>query len=471
MKMMNPMTCKTLLFVGALSLLSACGGQDQKLSGDADGDAGNCDTPFAEAGASLTFPLGAAISLDGRGSRWCNTYKAHEVTFTWAFDRVPADSDVNDTALSENKSSTADRPNFIPDTPGEYVLSLRVSDPEAASDPDYVVVTISSEDLPPIADCGEDDFGTVGQTSRLNGSLSTDTEGARLAFSWGVSSVPACSTLTTANIYDQGTETPAIIPDCQGLFVMSLVVDDGLQWSDPDYCTIDVRSDNRAPVAEAGTGGSLPPCTSNPFSVSGWESFDPDGDHLSYAWSVVSAPSGADAEIYGFDDASLVAPQFTWDVPGEWTFQLQVSDALQTSSPDVVTYIVGTSDNNNSPTANAGGDQTAIVEALCTTSTYVIYDCDDCAISMHELNGTGSSDPDGDTLQYNWSETSDTLAFTGTTTAVTNVILPAAAAEYDVDLATEYSLQLDVNDCGMSDEDRITLTHICRGIYVEPELP
>jgi hypothetical protein len=466
MKMMTPKTHKPLLFIGALSLLSACGGQDQKLAENADA----CDTPIAEAGDSLTFPLGTAIALDGGESNWCDTYKAHEVTFTWAFDRVPADSEVNDAALSENRSSTADRPNFVPDTPGEYVLSLRVSDPEAASDPDYVVITISSEDLPPIADCGDDEFGTVGQASRLDGSGSTDTEGARLAFSWGVSSVPACSTLSTANIYDQGTETPAIIPDCQGLFVMSLVVDDGLQWSDPDYCTIDVRSDNRAPIAEAGTGGSLPPCTDNPFSVSGWESFDPDGDSLSYAWSVVSAPSGADAAIYGFDDATLVDPQFAWDIPGEWTFQLQVSDALQTSSPDVVTYVVGTADNNNSPTANAGGDQTAIVEGLCSTSAYV-WTCEDCPSTMHELNGTGSSDPDGDTLQYSWAETSATLAFTGTTTAVTNAILPATAAVYDVDLEMEYTLQLDVNDCGMSDEDRITLTHICRGIYVLPEIP
>jgi hypothetical protein len=90
---------------------------------------------------------------------------------------------------------------------------------------------------------------------------------------------------------------------------------------------------------------------------------------------------------------------------------------------------------------------------------------------MHEMDGTASTDPDGDTLQYTWAETGGTLDWTGTSTAVTNVILPGTPAEYEVDTETEYELQLDVNDCSLTDEDRITLTHICRGIYVLPEIP
>jgi hypothetical protein len=466
MDMMDSRTFKHLTILGAVALAVGCGGEEQKITDGAD----DCAVPMAEAGKSQIFPLGTSVTVNGGNSTWCDSYKAYEITFTWGFDRVPADSEVTDAALSDNRSSIADRPTFVPDMPGEYVLSLRIADPKTASDPDFVVITISSDDLPPTADCGEDAYGTVGQSARLNGEDSSDPEGARLAYSWGVSSVPACSTVSTSNIYDQGTATPAIIPDCQGLYVMSLVVDDGLQWSEPDYCTIDVRSDNRAPVAEAGTGGTLPPCTSNPFSVSGWESYDPDGDSITYAWSVVSAPVGADAEVYGFSDPASVSPFFTWDLPGAWTFQLQVSDALQTSSPDVVTYIVGNADGNNSPTANAGGDQTVVVEGLCSTSSYV-WTCEDCPQTMHEMDGTASTDPDGDTLQYTWAETGGTLDWTGTSTAVTNVILPGTPAEYEVDTETEYELQLDVNDCSLADEDRITLTHICRGIYVLPEIP
>ena len=135
-----------------------------------------------------------------------------------------------------------------------------------------------------------------------------------------------------------------------------------------------------------------------------------------------------------------------------------------------MTYIVGDVADNNSPTANAGGDQTVLVEALCSTSSYV-FTCDECPITYYTLDGSGSSDPDGDTLQYNWSELSGTLGFTGTTSPVTNIIFPTSPAEHEVNLTTEYEIQLDVNDCTRDDDDRITLTYICRGEYVPPELP
>jgi hypothetical protein len=465
MTMMDIKTLSPPLTVCAIALLASCGGK----SGDT-APANNCAAPSAEAGNSQTLPLGAEITLNGGNSTVCDDYKAHQVSFTWGFDRVPSDSDVDDASLSDNGSSTADKPSFVPDVPGEYVLALRVSDPVTASSPDYVVITIVSDDMPPVADCGADKIGTVGVASVLNGRGSYDPEGAELAFSWGVSSTPECSTITTSSLFDQGTPRPSIVPDCDGLYVLSLVISDGLNWSNPDYCTVDVRSDNRSPVAEAGAGGVLPACAENPFQLSGWESYDPDGDAMTYSWSVVSSPPGADSAAYGFDDDTHVAPHFTWDRAGEWTFQLQVSDAYQTSSPDIVTYIMGAEGDNNSPTANAGGDQTVLVEAACSTSSYV-FTCEDCPETMYTLDGSGSSDPDGDTLQYEWSELSGALEFTGTTTPVTNIIFPANAAEHEVNLESDYEVQLDVNDCTLADDDRITLTYTCRGEYVPPELP
>ncbi len=454
------------LLIGAVVVSTGCGGEGTKDAGVGT----DCPAPSADAGVSRSAPLGTLVELSADDTTWCDAFPAHDITFAWNFDRVPADSAVSDGALSENKTSTANRPQFTPDLPGEYVLSLRVTDPNGVSDPDYVVITITSEDLRPLADCGSDTYGQVGQATRLDGSGSSDPEGARVGYTWGVSSTPECSRLSSSAIFDQGTPTPSVIPDCQGLFVMSLVVDDGLQWSEPDYCTIDVRSDNRAPVAEAGPGGLVPPCDSNPFQLNGWESYDPDGDPLAYSWTVVSAPPGSDPAAYGFVDPSVVNPRFGWDVPGEWTFQLQVSDGNQWSSPDIVTYLVNAEGDNNSPTANAGGDQTVIVEANCSTSSYV-WTCEECPITPYALDGTGSSDVDGDTLSYAWTETTDTLTWLTSASPMATVQLPAVEAEYDVDLEFEYDIRLDVNDCTLSDSDNITLTHICRGIYVLPEIP
>ena len=467
MKDSLPLT-STLKFA-ALCLAIGCGDSESKEA-EKDEDTPACDLPIAEAGRALNAPIGSSITLNGNGSSWCEDYAPFQINYSWNFERVPPDSSVTESAFSENLTSTANRPTFMPDLPGEYVVSLRINDPSNASDPDFTVITVSSDDLKPLADCGDDAYGRVGTATRLDGSNSSDPEGARLSYNWGISSTPECSRLTNTNIFDQGTANPSVIPDCQGLYVISLVVDDGIQWSSADYCTINVRSDNRAPVAEAGAGGTLPPCTSNPFTLGGWESYDPDGDDLSYSWSVVSAPTGADASAYGFDDATRVDPRFTWDVPGEWTFQLQVGDGSQISSPDIVTYLIGSADDNNSPTANAGGDQTVIVEANCSTSSYV-WTCDDCAKTNYPLDGTGSSDPDGDTLNYNWSISDEGIDWTSSTSAVANVVLPAKPSEYDVDITVEYDVTLNVNDCSLDDVDRMTLTHICRGIYVLPDIP
>jgi hypothetical protein len=111
-----------------------------------------------------------------------------------------------------------------------------------------------------------------------------------------------------------------------------------------------------------------------------------------------------------------------------------------------------------------------VVDANCSTSSYV-WTCEDCPAISYPLDGTGSSDPDGDTLNYNWSVEDDALEWTSSTSAVANVLLPATPAEYDVDTTVEYDFTLSVNDCSLDDTDQMTLTHICRGIYVLPDIP
>jgi len=445
----------------AATLAMGCGDK----SGDS-ADASNgtdCARPSAEAGDSQSLPLGARVTLDGSASAWCDEVSAEDVTYVWSFQSVPAGSEVGDEALSENRTADASQPNFVPDVPGEYTISLRVNDASNASEPDWTVVTISSDDVPPTASCGTDLEGRVGLAATLDATASMDPEGAEIFYTWAVSSTPECSGLASTSLFDQGTTAASIIPDCPGLFVVSLVVSDGLHWSEPDFCTIDVVADNRQPIADAGPGGAVPACADNPFQLDGHGSYDVDGDAVTYAWSVVSAPAGADASLYSFSDATDVAPYFTWNVPGEWSFRLQVHDGTVASAPDVVTYIVTDTSANSSPTANAGGDVTVEVIGNCEVSTGYTYICEDCPATTAELDGSGSSDPDGDTLSFSWSETTDTLEFSSTSLALVQVELPAMTSEYEEDNTVTYDIQLDVADCTLGDEDRITLTHICTG--------
>jgi len=84
----------------------------------------------------------------------------------------------------------------------------------------------------------------------------------------------------------------------------------------------------------------------SPISLDGTGSFDPDGDPLTYAWSV-------DTAICTFDDATSVTPDLTCGDNGNFTVTLVVDDGQITSS-DTATVTV----NNVAPTVVAGPDVT-----------------------------------------------------------------------------------------------------------------
>jgi hypothetical protein len=88
------------------------------------------------------------------------------------------------------------------------------------------------------------------------------------------------------------------------------------------------------PTADAGadTDGQV----GTPVSLDGLASSDPDGDALSWSWTLAGRPAGSsltDADITGADTAT---PSFVPDVHGAWRLALVVSDGWQSSDPDEV---------------------------------------------------------------------------------------------------------------------------------------
>ena len=180
--------------------------------------------------------------------------------------------------------------------------------------------------------------------------------------------------------------------------------------------TVDVvPPENQAPMANAGQDANV--VAGESVMLDGSASMDPDGDTLSYAWSLV-APDGSAAQLSAADTAM---PSFTTDLTGSYVAELTVSDGEFSDSDSVAITAVDPAQ-NQAPVADAGPDQAVDAGATVT------------------LDGTGSSDADGDTLSYSWTLSGPT----GSTATLDDS--SSATPQFIADIAGSYVAALVVND-------------------------
>ena len=263
----------------------------------------------------------------------------------------------------------------------------------------------------PIANAGPPQFVQPGSLVTLDGSASSSSLGRTLTYAWSFSSRPAGSTATLSN---PTSVNPTFTVDQPGTYVVQLVVTDsaGLQ-STPS--TVIVSTTNTPPVASAGPNQNVTQIGAT-IQLDGSQSYDLDGDPLTYHWSLVSIPTGSKAVL---SNPNIVNPTFIADVHGSYVAQLIVSDPVYQSTPSEVTI----SSVNLPPVANAGTSQSGIVGETVT------------------LDGSGSHDPDGDPITYQWSFTSVPSGSTATIASPTS-----AVTSFVPDLPGAYVVQLIVND-------------------------
>ncbi len=271
--------------------------------------------PVADAGPDQAVLVGQTVTLDGSAS---SDVDGDPVTYAWAWLSVPTGS----TAALQEAASVA--PQFTADRPGTYVVQLVVDDGRAASAAD--TVSVSTVNTPPVANAGADQAIVAGQRVTLDGGTSYDPDGDAIAFRWSISSAPAGSVLAIPNPTDPIIE---FVADRPGDYVLQLVVNDGQEDSAAD--TVVVSTSNTTPVANAGPDQAGTP--GRTVILDGSASGDADGHLLSYAWSIVSAPSGSLAAL---EDEASVSPTLMPDRPGSYVVQLIVHDGYVASAPDTV---------------------------------------------------------------------------------------------------------------------------------------
>ncbi len=309
---------------------------------------------------------------------------------------------------------TSVTPTFTVDRAGDYTAQLIVNDGTVDSAPDSVIIT--SSNVAPVANAGPDQGGkALGSLVTLDGSASSDANGDPLTYLWSLTAKPAGSAAVLAN---PTSVTPTFTVDLAGAYVVQLIVNDGTVNSAPN--TVSITTVNVAPVANAGPdqGGKA---LGSLVTLNGSASSDADGDPLTYSWSLTAKPAGSAAVLA---NPTSVTPTFTVDLAGTYTAQLIVNDGTVSSAPNTVNI----STVNAAPVANAGPDQGG--KALGSLVT---------------LDGSASSDANGDPLTYSWSLTSRPAGSAAVLANPTSV-----SPTFTVDLAGTYTAQLIVNDGTLS---------------------
>jgi hypothetical protein len=181
---------------------------------------------------------------------------------------------------------------------------------------------------------------------------------------------------------------------------------------------VTINTLNSAPVADAGPNQT--PFVTDTVTLDGSASSDVDGDTLTYSWSFTSRPPESVTTLL---NPNAVNPTFFVDVFGTYVLQLIVNDGTVDSAPDTVTIDTLNSD----PVANA---------VLVPPQAGQVF-VGDTAI----LDGSGSSDVDGQTITFQWSLTSRPPGSTATLSGPSTV-----SPTFVVDKVGTYVTQLIVND-------------------------
>ena len=435
-------------------------------------------TPVSEIKAVGTTVQLTAFPDTADNSTACQAVLGAAETFTyqWSLPQLP-----NGSRATLN-STTAQNPSFTPDIEGTYVARLVVtaSNGKASAAIETPLTGTNALVIPhcgnnaPVAAIAGPTSGFIGTLVQLSASA-TDPDGPvngganpaspacspqviaqTVTFRWSIVALPPGS---QAQLNNPTGTNPSFTPDVTGNYTIQLVATDqaGLN-SAPVTQTISVANcGNKAPfvtgLATVGSG-----VTVNPGSTVSLTATANDDDNtclganphqtFSYAWTLVSRPSGSATFIVNpTTDPATAAAQFVPDVAnGTYQAQLVITDSTGLHSAPAFISIFTNSCGSNAPVIDSAGGPTLPDPNTTVTLTASSHDPDNAG------RGFCNPDPSSDqALSYQWTLVSrpagSGAAITSTTTTTAGT--PAhtdGTAQFKPDVIGPYQFSVVVTD-------------------------
>jgi hypothetical protein len=378
-----------------------------------------------------TIPENTVLNVAAPGHLG-NDYDLDGDAVTWNSYSIPDNGTMSDVNTNGQFTYTPD-PGFS----GIESIPVTISDGNGNLAHGLVtILVIPDQNRTPIA---VPDVYTIPENTALNvaapGHLGNDYDLDGDAVTWNSYSISDNGTMSDVNTNGQFTYTPD--PGFSGIESIPVTISDGNGNIAHGLVTILVIPDqNRAPIAVPdvySTPESTPLAVEAPGHLG--NDYDLDGDAVT--WNSYSIPDNGTMSDVNTNGQFTYTPDPGFS--GIESIPVTITDGNGNIAQGLLAFAVI---KNNPPIADADEDQTVIVTQTAT------------------LDGTGSTDPDGNTLSYSWmfatEDASDPIP-SGSTALLSGA--ETATPSFIADLPGVYSVKLIVNDgLADSDPDYVTIT-------------
>lgn len=294
--------------------------------------------PVADAGMDQSLAVGETASLDGSNSR---DPGGDDLFYTWALLASPDNSALTSSDIGASDTANA---TFTADAGGRYVIGLTVDNGLVSSDLDEMILDVTGDNTPPVADAGPDRSIDRCTAVDLDCSRSSDPDGDPIRHRWSVQRVPEASDLTTNDLSSTEEAETSMYADEEGIYAITCSVFDGQAWSRPSTVEVNAgpRTANDPPSIEVAStieqdlgttecvrddrsGEYLcDPCGPEPIEVTATVT-DPDDDRYTIEWSTRSA-SAIDVLNGGDEETvTLSGPTLNPNRPGSLVTRNRIS--------------------------------------------------------------------------------------------------------------------------------------------------